>query len=38
VAEWNGAPVQIAFEQTAFFDGARVIYSAGRQTTWHVVR
>lgn len=38
VAEWNGAPIQIAFEQTAFFDGTRVIYAAGRQTTWHLVR
>jgi len=38
VAEWNNAVVQIAFEQTAAFDGTRVLYSAGRQTTWHVVR
>jgi hypothetical protein len=38
VPEWNGVSVQIAFEQTAFFDGSRVIYAAGRQTTWHVVR
>jgi Xaa-Pro aminopeptidase len=38
VPEWNGGSVQIAFEQTAFFDGTRVIYAAGRQTTWHVVR
>jgi Xaa-Pro aminopeptidase len=38
VPEWNGASVQIAFEQTAFFDGTRVIYAAGRQTEWHLVR
>ena len=38
VPEWNGVSVQIAFEQTAYFDGARVIYAAGRQTTWHLVR
>ena len=38
VPEWGNAPVQIAFEQTAFFDGTRVVYSAGRQTTWHLVR
>jgi Xaa-Pro aminopeptidase len=38
VPEWKNAPVQIAFEQTAFFDGTRVVYAAGRQTTWHLVR
>ena len=38
VAEWNGATVQISFEQTAIFDGTRVVYAAGRQTSWHVVR
>jgi hypothetical protein len=38
VAEWNGGAVQISFEQTAIFDGSRVVYAAGRQTSWHVVR
>ena len=38
VPEWNGQLVQIKLEQTAVFDGTRVIYSAGRQTEWHVVR
>jgi hypothetical protein len=38
VAEWKGQLVQIKLEQTAYFDGTRVIYSAGRQTEWHVVR
>ena len=38
VPEWDGQFVQIKLEQTAAFDGARVVYSAGRQTAWHVVR
>ncbi len=38
VPEWDGQTVQIKLEQTAFFDGTRVIYLAGRQTAWHVVR
>lgn len=38
VPEWNNQWVQIKLEQGALFDGARVIYLAGRQTRWHVVR
>ncbi len=38
VAEWNGQYVQIKLEQSAYFDGQRVIYLAGRQTQWHLVR
>jgi hypothetical protein len=38
VPEWNGQLVQIKMEQTALFDGTRVVYAAGRQTSWHIVR
>jgi hypothetical protein len=38
VPEWNNQLVQIKLEQSAVFDGKRVTYLAGRQTTWHVVR
>ena len=38
VPEWDGQYVQIKLEQTAVFDGERVIYLAGRQTRWHLVR
>jgi hypothetical protein len=38
VPEWNGQLVNIKLEQTALFDGTRVVYLAGRQTTWHLVR
>lgn len=38
VPEWNNQWVQIKLEQDAVFDGQRVIYLAGRQTRWHVVR
>jgi hypothetical protein len=37
VPEWDDQWVQIKLEQSAIFDGASVIYLAGRQTTWHVV-
>lgn len=37
VPEWNGQLVQIKLEQSAFFDGKKVHYLAGRQTRWHVV-
>ena len=30
--------VQIKLEQSAVYDGERVVYLAGRQTRWHVVR
>lgn len=38
VPEWGGQWVQVKLEQSALFDGERVHYLAGRQTTWHVVR
>lgn len=38
VAEWNDQLVNIKTEQSALFDGERVIYLAGRQTEWHVIR
>ena len=38
VPEWGNQRVQIKLEQGALFDGERVIYLAGRQTAWHVVR
>lgn len=37
VPEWDDQWVQIKLEQSAVFDGKRVIYLAGRQTAWHVV-
>ena len=37
VPEWDNQWVQIKLEQSAVFDGKRVHYLAGRQTTWHVV-
>jgi hypothetical protein len=38
VPEWNNQLVQIKLEQSAVFDGRKVHYLAGRQTTWHLVR
>jgi hypothetical protein len=38
VPEWKGQFVAIKLEQTAYFDGTRVTYTAGRQTAWHIVR
>lgn len=38
VPEWDDQWVQIKLEQSAVFDGQRVIYLAGRQTRWHLVR
>ena len=38
VPEWGSQWVQIKLEQGALFDGRRVVYLAGRQTRWHVVR
>jgi len=37
VPEWDDQWVQIKLEQSALFDGERVLYLAGRQTEWHVV-
>lgn len=36
--EWDNQTVQIMLEQTAYFDGSEVIYAAGRQTQWHLIR
>ena len=36
--EWDGQQINIKLEQSAYFDGERVIYLAGRQTEWHTVR
>lgn len=36
--EWDNQLIQIMLEQSAYFDGERVIYLAGRQTQWHVIR
>ncbi len=38
VAAWDGQMVQIKLEQSAYFDGQKVLYLAGRQSRWHVVR
>ena len=35
--QWEGQYVQIKLEQSAVFDGDRVVYLAGRQTRWHLV-
>ncbi|MDX1626805.1 MAG: M24 family metallopeptidase [Wenzhouxiangellaceae bacterium] len=37
-APWGGQHLQIKLEQSAYFDGERVIYLAGRQTEWHIIR
>ncbi len=34
---WGGQDVQIKLEQSAVYDGKRVLYLAGRQTEWHLV-
>ena len=36
--EWDDQLINIKTEQSAVFDGERVIYLGGRQTEWHVVR
>lgn len=38
VPEWGGQLVNIKLEQSAVFDGERVIYLAGRQTDWHRIQ
>lgn len=38
IPEWGGQLVQMKLEQSAVFDGERVVYLAGRQTRWHLVR
>ena len=37
IPEWGDQFAQIKLEQDACFNGARVDYLAGRQTTWHIV-
>lgn len=36
--EWDGQLIQIMLEQSALYDGEKVIYLAGRQTEWHFIR
>ncbi|WP_223668747.1 M24 family metallopeptidase [Kangiella shandongensis] len=36
--EWDDQLIQIMLEQSALFDGDKVIYLGGRQTKWHFVR
>jgi len=36
--EWQNQLVHIKLEQSAYFDGKKVVYLAGRQTEWHLVR
>lgn len=38
VPEWQKQLVQIKLEQSAYFDGKQVVYLAGRQTQWHLIR
>ncbi|WP_333609263.1 M24 family metallopeptidase [Arsukibacterium sp.] len=38
LAEWNNKLVHIKLEQSAYFNGKEVIYLAGRQTQFHLVR
>ena len=38
VREWDEQWVQIKLEQSAVFDGERVLYLGGRQTRWHLIR
>jgi hypothetical protein len=36
--EWQGQWVQVKLEQDAVFDGERMVYLAGRQATWHLIK
>jgi hypothetical protein len=38
IPEWQNQLAHIKLEQSAYFDGKTVIYLAGRQTKWHLVR
>ena len=38
IPEYDDQWVQIKLEQSAWFDGKKVHYLAGRQTQWHIVR
>ncbi|MCP4899051.1 MAG: aminopeptidase P family protein [bacterium] len=35
--DWSDQLAQIKLEQSAYFDGEKVIYLAGRQTAWHLI-
>lgn len=37
VPEWDGQQLQMKLEQSAVFDGEKVVWLAGRQTSWHVI-
>jgi len=37
VPEWLEQPVQMKLEQSAIFDGVKVHYLAGRQTSLHII-
>ncbi|PXF63985.1 M24 family metallopeptidase [Kangiella spongicola] len=36
--EWDNQLIQIMLEQSAVFDGERVVYLGGRQTKWHFIQ
>lgn len=36
--EWDNQWVQVKLEQDAVFDGEQVLYLAGRQTKWHIIK
>ncbi len=36
--EWGDQLIQIPLEQSAYFDGEKVIYLGGRQTEWHFIK
>ena len=36
--EWKQQLVHIKLEQSAYFDGQKVVYLAGRQTQWHLIK
>lgn len=38
LAEWGNQMIQIMLEQSAVFNGTKVVYLAGRQTKWHFIR
>jgi Xaa-Pro aminopeptidase len=38
IPEWGDQEVQLALEQSAVFTAAGVVYSAGRQTAFHLIR
>lgn len=38
IPAWDSQWLQIKLEQSAFFNGQEVVYLAGRQTQWHIIR